>query len=312
MTKAKEKKNILITCAGGSAPLYLANVLKRKYNVFLVDASPNIAAAKLNLPFAQVPFGNSPKYFAVLNSLVQKWHIDCIVPGADEELLKVSRLCQFFPHLSAVIPTPEFIVTCLNKKSTMQLLANNKISFLSPFRRYQIHYPAIVKPIYGRGSRQVHKITTPRELTGYLKLYNQKFNQILVHPYIGGTEYTVSVIVNNLNELIGIVPKKVIIKQGITLAAVTEKNELINQACKKIVFTLKPQGPFNVQLKVYRRKVYIFEINPRLSTTSVLTDKAFGNEIELYLKYFNQTKIINPPHLKPGVYLYRYYENVFV
>lgn len=311
MAKAKEKKNILITCAGGSAPLYLANTLKSKYNIFLVDASRHTAAASLNFPFSQVPLGSSPHYLKALNSLVQKWHIDCIVPGADEELLKTSRLCQLHPPLSAVIPSPEFIATCLDKKTSMELLAKSKISFLSPFKRYQIHYPAIVKPIFGRGSRQVHKITTSKQLTGYLNLYNQKFNQVLVHPYIGGTEYTVSVIVNNLNQLIGIVPKKIILKQGITIAAVVEKNQLIDQTCKKIITKFRPHGPFNVQLKVYRHKVYIFEINPRLSTTSVLTDKAFGNEIELYLRHFNQSKIVNPPHLKSGVYLYRYYENVF-
>jgi carbamoyl-phosphate synthase large subunit len=311
MAKAREKSNILITCAGGSAPLYLANALKSKYNVFLVDASRHTAAAHLNFPFAQIPLGSSPGYFKALNSLAKKWHIDCIVPGADEELLKTSQICQINPRLSAVLPSPEFITTCLNKKATMKLLAKYKISFLSPFKRHQIHYPAIAKPIFGRGSRQVHKITTPKQLTGYLNLYNQKFNQVLVHPYIGGTEYTVSVIVNNLNQLIGIVPKKIILKQGITLAAVVEKNQLISQACKKIVSKLRPHGPFNVQLKLYRRKVYIFEINPRLSTTTVLTDKAFGNEIDLYLRYFNQSKIVNSPRLKSGIYLYRYYENFF-
>jgi carbamoylphosphate synthase large subunit len=59
-------------------------------------------------------------------------------------------------------------------------------------------------------------------------------------------------------------------------------------------------------------KGYIFEINPRLSTTSVLSNKAFGNEVELYIKYYNADEINNPPELKSGVYLYRYDDNVFV
>lgn len=311
MVKIKKKVNVLITCAGSSASRYLANVLKSKHNIFLVDANRHAATISLNFPFAQIPLGNSPHYFKALNSLVQKWHIDCIVPGADEELLKASRLRQLYPHLSAVLPSPEFINSCLDKKKSMQLLAQAKISNLVPFKQHQIRYPAIIKPIFGRGSRQVHKITNSKQLAGYLNLYNQKFSQVLVHQYIGGTEYTVSVVVNNLNKLIGIVPKKVILKKGITLAAVVEKNHLIDQICKKIVAKFKPQGPFNVQLKVYRRKVYIFEINPRLSTTLVLTDKSFGNEVDLYLRHFNKPRIINPPQLKSGMHLYRYYENLF-
>ena len=72
----------------------------------------------------------------------------------------------------------------------------------------------MVKPIYGRGSREMHITKNARELDGYFKLYNKKFNDVVAQPYIGGDEYTVSVIANNLNKIIGIVPKKIILKRN--------------------------------------------------------------------------------------------------
>lgn len=309
----QKRKNILLTCAGGSSPIYMAKKLKNKFNFFLVDGTDETAAAYLGLPFKKVPFGNQPNYLKIIGSLVKKWKIDCIVPGADEELLPLKNFCVSQPNILAVIPDKEFISVCLNKKKLMAVLAKIGISRLLPYQtRTAVKYPAIIKPIFGRGSREVHAVNSSSQLAGYLKLYNKKFYEVLIQPYIGGEEYTVSVIVNNLNKLIGVVPKKIILKKGITRAAVTEYNPLIKAVCKKIVDKMRPAGIFNVQLKVFENKVYIFEINPRLSTTAVLTDQAFGNEIELYFKYYDKHILKNLPKKIVKKYLYRYEENLFV
>lgn len=308
----KNKKNILITCGGGGGPIYLARKLKQKHNVFLVDGGDQNVAPYLGFPFAKIPFGNSTEFPVAIKALIEKWNINCVVPGADEELLPLVQLLEEKPALMVLTPSKEFISLCLNKKKLMEVLEKLNISHLLPFTKKEaVKYPAIAKPIFGRGSRQVHILNSADQLDGYLKLYGKKFDDILVQPHIDGVEYTISVIVNNLNKIIGIVPKKIIEKRGITRAAVVEKNHLIDKVCKKIVKEFNPRGPFNVQLMIKNGKVFIFEINPRLSTTSVLTDKSFGNEVELYIKYFNKDKINTPPALKENVRLFRYEENIF-
>lgn len=306
------KKNILITCAGGSGPIYLARRLKNKFKIFLAEATKQNIAAFLGFPFAVIPFGNSPAYVKSVKSLIKKWRIDYIVPGADEELVSS---CQISAQGGPIVILPNnrrFIELCLNKKKLMEVLNKLKISHLLPYKKLSVvRYPALVKPNYGRGSRAVHIVNSARELRGYLSLYKKRFSQVLVQKYIEGEEYTVSVIVNNLNNIIGIVPKRVILKRGITRVAVSEVSLLIDRVCEKIVKKLKPCGPFNVQLKLFKGNIYVFEINPRLSTTSVLTDRAFGNEVELFIKYFNKREIKSPPVLKKNVFLYRYEENVF-
>lgn len=305
------KKNILITCGGGGGPIYLARELQTYNNIFLVDGGDQNAAPYLGFPFQKIPFGSSPDFVKEIKKLIIAWKIGCIVPGADEELLPMATLRGDDPSLVVVIPSADFITLCLNKKNLMQELALAGISQLLPYtRREDVKYPSIMKPIFGRGSRQVHTIKTQEQLDGYLKLYEKKFNDVLVQQYIDGIEYTVSVIVNNHNKIIGIVPKRVIEKKGITRAAVAEKNERINALCTDIVAKYNPCGPFNVQLEMWNNTPYIFEINPRLSTTSVLTSKAFGNEVELYLRYYDQDTITDQPTFKEGVRLFRYDENI--
>lgn len=305
------KKNILITCGGGGGPIYLARELQKFNNVFLVDGGDQNAAPYLGFPFQKIPFGSSPDFAGEMKKLIATLKIDCVVPGADEELLPVAALQRENPSLMAVLPSADFITLCLNKKRLMQELARAGISELLPYTKCEnVAYPAIMKPVFGRGSRQVHTVQTPEQLDGYLKLYDKTFDEVLVQPCIEGVEYTVSVIVNNRNALIGIVPKKIIEKKGITRAAVAEQNERITALCTDIVAKYKPGGPFNVQLKMWNDTPYVFEINPRLSTTSVLTSKAFGNEVELYLRYYDQDIITDPPTFKEGVRLFRYDENI--
>lgn len=305
-------KNILMTCAGGGAPLFLANSLRDTYNIVLVDAEDGNLLKHFGYTFEKVPYGNSPDFISVLEDLCARYSIDCIVPGADEELLPISQFCALHPEIIAVLPSAAFIELCLNKKKLMGALAETSISYLQGFiSPEEIRYPAIVKPIYGRGSRQVHTIHTPEELEGYLKLYKKEFSEILVQPVISGEEYTVSVIVNNRNKIISIVPKRVIVKRGITRIAVVEEQSVIENICEMIVEKMNPCGPFNAQLKLLNGTVYIFEINPRLSTTAVLTQKALGNEVELYIQTFNQEKVDRRGY-RSGIYLYRYDENVFI
>lgn len=308
----RKKENILITCAGGSSSIYFAQAMSRRHNIFLVDADDRSVAPYLGLPFMKIPFGKSLQFIKVMDQLIRKWKITCIVPGADEELVKISRYVRRTPGVTAVVPQEKFISQCLDKKGLMKLLHEYGISELMPWSRINdVKYPAAVKPNYARGSRGFHVVTTRKQLIGYIDLYKVKFADLVVQPYIEGTEFTVSVIVNNKNKLIGIVPKRIIIKRGITKASVVEKNITIERVCRQIVSQLKPRGIFNVQLKLLKGKIYIFEINPRLSTTAVQTAVAFGNEIELHLKYHDKDTLRGLPKMKTGIYLYRYDRNYF-
>ncbi len=300
-------KNILVTSAGGAGAMDLAKTLATRYAVFLADASDAVHEQYPNFPFQKIPFGSDPGYKAAVKALITQSKIDCVFPGSDDELLPCSEL-RDDGRAACVTPSSTFIAACLDKKNLMTVLHAKNISHLPPFASAEaVTYPAFAKPIRGRGSRGIHKLERPEQLEGYLKLFNTPFDKILVHPFAGGQEYTVSVIVNNKNKIIGIVPKIVLEKRGLTLAAITERNATIEKTCQRIVDEMNPCGPFNVQMMLDHNECFVFEINPRLSSTAVLTEKAFGNEVDLYIRYFDQEIINDAPQMKEGVRFSRVY-----
>lgn len=285
----------------------LVKTLAARYSVFLADASDSVHVQYPDFPFQKIPFGSDPAYGEAVRSLITQWKIDCVFPGSDDELLPCSKL-RDEGLVACVTPSSAFIAACLDKKNLMTVLHEKNISHLPPFTSSDVvTYPAFAKPIRGRGSRGIHKLERPEQLEGYLKLFGTTFEKILVQPFAGGQEYTVSVIVNNKNKLIGIVPKIVLEKRGLTLAAVSERNATIEKTCQRIVAAMNPCGPFNVQMMLDHNECFVFEINPRLSSTAVLTEKAFGNEIDLYIRYFGQEVINDAPQMKEGVRFSRVY-----
>ena len=74
---------------------------------------------------------------------------------------------------------------------------------------------------------------------------------------------------------------------------------------------MHPCGTFNVQLKMVDGIPKIFEINPRLSTTSILTTWAGINEIDLMVQYWDEDYAPMFQDWKEGVHMYRSWESVF-
>ena len=105
--------------------------------------------------------------------------------------------------------------------------------------------------------------------------------------------------------------QKIFKKDKVTINAVTENNPIIIDQAKKLVKFLSPRGPFNIQLFITPEKQpIIFEINPRFSTTLILSIEAGVNEVDLLINnYSDQTP--KPKDAIEGIYLYRNWKNNF-
>ena len=169
-----------------------------------------------------------------------------------------------------------------------------------------------VKPISGRGSRGIKKIENIEKLNAYYLLEGYEQSDILIQPLLCGTEYTVGVLTNNLNDFISISCKKIIRKKGITQIAVTENNDIIESVAIKIIEQMKPCGPFNIQLMLTpENEVKIFEINPRFSTTTILEVEGGINPVSLYIENFGNTYADGILKPATNLVIHRRWENVF-
>jgi len=145
----------------------------------------------------------------------------------------------------------------------------------------QMHFPVVVKPRTGRGSRGLGIVSSEKELVSFLEASPYTSEELILQSYIEGPEFTVSVVVWRDGEVQAVVPKEIIFKKGITHLAVTRRNTKIELLCQQVQANLRADGPFNVQLRLDMNtgEPFPFEINPRFSTTVSLTIAAGVDEV---------------------------------
>lgn len=263
-------KNILFTGGGGVGNELIWRKLYKKYNLFFCDVEiENIdPVIPLNSKI-KVCHCNSKEYIKEIKKICINKNIDLIVPGIDEELIKLSKNKKKLPEI--FLPNQKAIEICNNKWKTYNFCIKNKM--LSPFTSlatrfsYKHKKKVIFKPISGRGSIDIFSLDNHREsdaLISFLKI-KKTIKDFIVQDFIEGTEYTVTCFINNQNNMI--LPYRIISKKGITKKAVFEDNHKIKNLSLQICKILNIENIINIQLIKKNNKLYLIEINPRISTT---------------------------------------------
>ena len=286
--KKIKQKSVLLTGAGGAAVPDLITMLESKrYRVLTADMDKNAVGLYVADKGLLLPAGESDEFLPALKEICYKENVDAIIPLVDEELEKACELEK--DGITVLLPKKNFISKCLDKYILMKELKKNGIAVpntqLATDDLKNIQYPIIVKPRTGRGSRGVVYISSKEKLDAYITDYKGNLEDLLLQEYIDGTEYTVSVVVWRDSEVQAVIPKEIIYKKGITRMAITRRNKKIDQLCRVVQQCLRADGPFNVQLRLNDKgDPYIFEINPRFSTSISLTIAAGIDEINLLLE----------------------------
>lgn len=267
---------VLITGAGGATvPALIESLRKKKYRVIGADMDPSAIGLYVADKGYVIPGGMSPDFLPSIRDICGKESVRAIVPLVDEELVSSFELEQ--DGIIVLLPKHEFVTMCLDKLVLMKRL--NAIGIAVPETKLVaegctgIRFPVIVKPRRGRGSRGVGIVDSEESLNTFINVSPYAPNELLIQEYIEGAEYTVSVVVWRDGEVQAVVPKEIISKRGITKIAITRRNPKIESLCIKIQEQLKADGPFNVQLRfdASSGEPFIFEINPRFSTSISLT-----------------------------------------
>jgi carbamoyl-phosphate synthase large subunit len=306
----KPKKVILITGVGGAAGIFLINHLrKNNFTVIAIDANEHSVGLLHADRGYVVPLCSAPNYIEVIQKICEKERVSFIIPLIDEELKLMKNLES--GNLKVICPSEKFIEITLDKFLLTKELSKIETcipeTFLLSEDYSSLEFPVVVKPRTGRGSKDVFYANNNDELDKILSLKKESLKEFIVQEKICGEEYTVSVVVTPDNELKSIVPKKIIEKSGITKSALTEHNHKITTLCEKITKELKPSNPFNVQLILSRidNTPYIFEINPRFSTTITLTIAAGVDEIMYPLNFYSNPNLKQNNDFISGLVLVR-------
>ena len=171
--------------------------------------------------------------------------------------------------------------------------------------------PWIVKPRFGRGSRDVYPATTEFELVYAL----DHVEDPIVQTRVLGREFTVDVLVDRDGELAGAVPRwRIETKAGISVKGETFAAPDLVAAVADLLRVLDLTGPANVQGFANDSGGFTFiEVNPRFSGALPLSIAAGADLVGEFLRGI-RGKRVRPERLqyRSGVRMVRYFEELIV
>ena len=296
-------KNVLITSAGKRVVLVqiFQNTLKQlgiSAKVYTTDMKPEMAPAGIVSDGCFVVSRcNSDNYINELVNICKKQNIGVIIPTIDTELTILALNKEQFENIgvSLALSDYEFIITCRDKRKTINLF--NKIGIGVPISRDKYHpiFPMFAKPYDGSLSTNIHIIKNQDELTKEIL----EDSKLIFMEYIDKNEYkefTVDMYYGKDNRVKGIVPRERIeIRAGEINKGITRKNFIVDFLKNKMGFMPGVRGCICIQL-FYREKdndVKGIEINPRFGGGFPLSYYAKANFAEYIINEYLLNKTVD-------------------
>lgn len=268
--------NILITSLGGDIGGNTLNILRqqKEKELFIVgtDINENNYSVGDVDKFYKVPRTKDPEFGSKMLQIIEKYKINFVIPMSEVEIIWFNENRAFFDHLNVeiIINNRNIINTFLNKLETS--LELKKINILTPttllFNEYvgQLDFPLIVKSNYSIYGKDLFIVRNQSQLD-YLKLDIKDHCKYIIQQYIGNIndEFTTTVF-KNLDKLEVITFKRQL-TGGMTSYAVIHNVKILEEYAKKIATVFHLEGSLNIQSRKIGNQFYIFEINPRFSST---------------------------------------------
>ena len=309
-----DKQNILIPGAGGAAGIGAIKSLRMcKFKGKIVSTDADILSAGLYLAdkgYVVSP-ANDPSFFREAMKIIEKEQVKIILPTSGFDIVPYSKNKKVLENdgVISIISDYEVIETCFNKEKFYYKL---KDKFDLPYTTTNPSkidtFPCIVKPIFGKGSKNVFICHDENDLGMILSRYND----MLIQKYLPGKEYTIDVLSDlDENALLAIPRERVEVKAGISFKGKIILDKAIQEDCLCIAGYLGIKGPSCMQMKCDSEGVpKIIEVNPRMGGGTIMTTYAGVNFPELIVKIVNDEKI-EIPEIKE-ITMLRYYEEVIL
>jgi carbamoyl-phosphate synthase large subunit len=236
------------------------------------------------------------------------------VPTVAEELVTLAEASETLAQagLAHWLPTPTAVRACTDKWRFAHVLVEHGIA--GPTTQLGsvegVPGPWIVKPRFGRGSRDVIAVDDADELGWALA----KVPDPIVQTRLSGREFTVDALVDRGGALAGAVPRwRLETKAGISTKGRTFEDKSLVREVGRVLSAVGLEGPANVQGFVDDAgEVSFMEVNPRFSGGLPLSLAAGADLVGEYVRgILGQPVRSERLAFKPGVTMLRHFAEVF-
>jgi carbamoyl-phosphate synthase large subunit len=303
------KVNILITAVGGDIGGNIVNILAEQknilFNIIGTDLNPNVFSIHKINQFYQVDKVENLNYKNQIIQIIRDNDIQIVLPLSEKEILWFSKNKTLFSNLNIKIMINDDMIlnNFFDKFKTSQLL--NNISIKTPqtylFHEFnsQIDFPLILKSKYSIVSKDIFIIKNKNQLD-YLNISIENKNDYVIQEYVGSYDEEYTTAIYQSNNKLEVISFKRKLTGGMTSSASIVNEEILKNYATQIAKSFDLKGSINIQSRKVDNDFYIFEINPRLSSTVYIRnyfgfqDLLWWIEDILKLKFLNNTQpVIN-------------------
>lgn len=316
----------MVTCCGGRGGVNTVQSLRlfpdRQVFVLGVDANPETTDTSVVDAFEQAPLPSDPRFITRIRELVLQYRIDIVYPLAAEELIAVLKQRDRIP---CIVPADivESIRIADDKGLLYPYLRERGVevppSVLCLKVReleealYQLGYPEkkiVIKPRKASGCRGFHildasidptKVFTS-ERPGYPSVRWEDMKGFLVDPlpelvvmeFLEGIDYTCYALVQQGEPLCSIPLRRSGLVPGMSLGGIVERNQTVIEYVARVCHAFRFHGFVNIQLMLMDGRPLVYEINPRISATTIACTAAGVNIPYLLYTLFAEDKVLVP------------------
>ncbi len=295
---------IMVTAVGAVVGYGMVESLRNsRYDCFILgtDIFEDAVGQYFCDAFVRATPAADPGYIDFLKETIDRYQIDLVLFGIEQELLVVARAgkqLDGYRDKLAVNP-PDITEICNDKWQTYQWLLENGLGkyaidsaiegdYDSLSRRFGV--PFLLKPRDGRASKGIHAVDCEEDFL----FYGKKMGDAFMAQRITGTpeaEYTVGLFGDGKGGSFGEIQlRRVLSQAGATDKAVVTDVPALRRAVADLTAVLKPVGPSNYQFRLENGEAKLLEINPRVSASTSIRAKFGFNESEMCITYYLEHK----------------------
>ena len=291
--------NILITALGSPLGQSIYKAIRMSSLTIKIYGS-DVSDLAAGLEFSGVqkislPRVSDPKFLDELKVILERENIRVIFPVlASEHEIFIKNKCYFEENgIYIVSSSPETFAVCNDKYESMRYLGSRGVTVPMTVLASESHarnqflnintFPVLLKPRFGASSNDVFIVEDMQMLNALVSAFKPGYfvlQQFLSEP----EEFTVGVMTSN----VGFRRKAFILKRnlkfGLSYSGVVVTNEVIEKYCLDIASLLEAKNSINIQLKMQNGVPHVYEVNPRLSSTTSIRAHFNFNEPEMIIK----------------------------
>lgn len=342
--RRNNKITALVTAVGGRSIGYQIFECLRKYpknyRIIATDADPFAPGLYEANRGYLLPSSSAKDYIPTLIKICKKEKVDVVLPGSIPETLTVAKYEKDLlkENIVPIVNSYSLVKATYDKLDVYNLLKkNNQLTpetheIKSPSDAISLRFPLIVKPRGGSsGSRNVDIVKDKDELSEVLKRFKREGIKMLAQEYVSDEdhEYTVGVMCGRDGRIIDTIvmkrrliglsrgeertinSKNYVLSTGYSQGFFVDQPD-VKKYCEKAAKALGARGPFNIQCRLGKKGVYIFEVHPRFSGSASMRAEMGFNEPHILIRDFLGTeKVKKVPH-RLGYAVIRKFANTVV